>query len=138
MNVLFDTDALIEFFRGNIEVQNFIDAIGGEEKIIISAITYAEILLFAKDKVLLNRLKKTMEELILLEFNEEVSEQFRKHMVLYSLSHRPSLPDMINAAFAKYYDIDLFTLNLSDFKFIKDLRLVQHEIKPLPRQKGFW
>src|SRR5580704_13536297 len=109
MNVLFDTDALIEYLRGNTDIKEYIDSIGGEEKIIISSITYSEVLLFAKDKSHLNRLKKIMEELILLDVNEGISELFRLHMELYSLSHRPSLPDMFNAAFAKYYDIDFFT-----------------------------
>ncbi len=70
MNVLFDTDALIEHLRGNEDVKDFIDTIGGEEKLIISAVTYSEVLLFAKDKVHLNRLKKVLAELILLDVNE--------------------------------------------------------------------
>jgi len=138
MNVLFDTDALIEHLRGNEDVKDFIDSVGGEEKIIISAVTYSEVLLFAKDKVHLNRLKKVLAELILLDVNESVSELFRQNMDQYSLSHRPSLPDMFNAAFSKYYDIDFFTLNIADYTFIKDLKLIRHTIKPLPRQKGFW
>ena len=138
MNVLFDTDSLIEFFRGNVDVINYIDSIGGEEKIILTAITFAEIVLFAQDKLHLNRLKKGIDELILLDINEGISEQFREYMISYSLSHRPSLPDMLNASFAKYYDIDFFTLNLSDYTFIKGLKLIKHNIKPLPRQKGFW
>ena len=138
MNVLFDTDTLIEFFRGNYEVKDFIEIIGGEEKIIVSSISYAEVLLFAKNRQHLNRLKKDIEDLILLDINEGISELFRQHMLSYSLSHRPSLPDMLNAAFARYYDLNFFTLNLSDYTFIKGLNLIKHNIKPLPRQKGFW
>ena len=85
MNVLFDTDALIEYLRGNLDVLNYIESIGGEEKIIISSITYGEILLFAKDKPHLNRLKKSLEELILLDVNEGISELFRQFLAIYSL-----------------------------------------------------
>ena len=138
MNTLFDTDAVIEYLRGNSDVRNFIDSNGGEEKIIISSITYAEVLLFAKDKKHQNHLKNALGELILLDVNEDISELFRREMELYSLSHRPSIPDMLNASFAKHYDIDFFTLNLSDYIFIKGLKLLRHLIKPLPRQKGFW
>ncbi|MES2703397.1 MAG: PIN domain-containing protein [Bacteroidota bacterium] len=138
MNVLFDTDALIEYLRGNPEVAEYVFSIGGEERIIISSVTYGEILLFAKDRPHLNRLRKTLSLLILLDVNEGISELFRQHMELYSLSHRPSIPDMLNSAFAKYYDISFFTLNIADYSFVKSLTLVPHAIKPMPRKKGFW
>ena len=95
-------------------------------------------LLFAKDKRHLNRFKKKLDALILLDVTEAISALFRQFLETYSLSHRPSLPDMFNAAFAAYYSIEIFTLNISDFSFIKGLKVIKHNIKPLPRKKGFW
>jgi hypothetical protein len=42
----------------------------------------------------------------------------------YSLSHKLSLPDALIAATAIVYGIELFTLNLKDFKFIKQVKLL--------------
>ena len=41
----------------------------------------------------------------------------------HALSHKLSLPDALIAATAVYYDIELYTLNLKDFKFIEDIKL---------------
>ena len=42
----------------------------------------------------------------------------------YSLSHKLSLPDALIAATAIVYGIELFTLNQKDFKFIKQVKLL--------------
>ena len=44
-------------------------------------------------------------------------------MIKYSLSHKLSIPDAIIASTAIYYEIELYTLNIKDFKFIKDIKL---------------
>jgi len=41
----------------------------------------------------------------------------------YSLSHRLSIPDALIASTAIVNDLELFTLNLKDFRFIKGLKL---------------
>jgi len=41
----------------------------------------------------------------------------------YCLSHKLALPDALIAATALHYDIELYTLNLKDFKFIPDLKI---------------
>jgi len=44
-------------------------------------------------------------------------------MADYSLSHRPSIPDMLIAATAVNDNFELYTLNTKDFKFIPNMRL---------------
>lgn len=44
-------------------------------------------------------------------------------METYSLSHKLSIPDAIIAATALVYDLELYTLNLKDFRFIPGLTL---------------
>ena len=43
----------------------------------------------------------------------------------YCLSQKLNLPDALIAATAIYYNIELFTLNIKDFKFIPDIKLYQ-------------
>jgi predicted nucleic acid-binding protein len=44
-------------------------------------------------------------------------------MVRYSLSHKASIPVMLIAATAIANNIELYTLNTKDFKFIPELSL---------------
>jgi predicted nucleic acid-binding protein len=44
-------------------------------------------------------------------------------METYSLSHKLSIPDALIASTALVYNLDLYTLNLKDFRFIEGLNL---------------
>lgn len=44
-------------------------------------------------------------------------------METYSLSHNLNLPDALIAATALSHDVQLYTLNLKDFRFIPGLNL---------------
>jgi predicted nucleic acid-binding protein len=44
-------------------------------------------------------------------------------METYSLSHKLSIPDALIASTALVHKIDLYTLNLKDFRFIEGLNL---------------
>ena len=44
-------------------------------------------------------------------------------MSRYSLSHKVSIPDMLIAATAISHELELYTLNTKDFKFIPELNL---------------
>jgi len=46
-------------------------------------------------------------------------------MEAYALSHKLTLPDALIAATAIAYKLDLYTLNIKDFRFISELRLYQ-------------
>ena len=44
-------------------------------------------------------------------------------MANYSLSHKLTIPDALIAATALVNDLELYTLNIKDFRFIENLRL---------------
>ena len=44
-------------------------------------------------------------------------------MANYSLSHKLTIPDALIAATALANDLELYTLNIKDFRFIENLRL---------------
>ena len=50
-----------------------------------------------------------------------VCNKFIELIEIYSLSHKLSIPDALIAATALIHNIDLYTLNLKDFRFIKGL-----------------
>ncbi|MBK7896587.1 MAG: PIN domain-containing protein [Anaerolineaceae bacterium] len=48
-------------------------------------------------------------------------------METYSLSHKLSIPDALIAATALVHNLELFTLNIKDFRFIPGLTLFNPE-----------
>ena len=50
-------------------------------------------------------------------------------MEAYSLSHKLSVPDALIAATAIVHDVELYTLNVKDFRFISNLRLYQVSLR---------
>ena len=121
--ILCDTNILIEVYRGNGLIINEVVKIG-EQNIAISDVTCAELLFGARNKEELKILKKDIDKLTCIPINSQIS-NLSVHLVdKYSLSHKLSLPDALIAATAIVYGIELFTLNLKDFKFIKQVKLL--------------
>ena len=120
--VLCDTDVMIEFYRGNPEVIAELKKIG-QKNIALSYITVGELIFGAFDKRDLAKLKKSIEQLILLDIDNKTCETFVKLLSIYTLSHRLAVPDSFIAATAIEYDVELFTLNKKDFRFIEGLKL---------------
>jgi len=129
--VLCDTNVIIEFLKETPEVVSNIEIIGAES-IFISAITSAELYFGAINKLELIKIRKNIDSIVHIPFNESISDKFEELMIDYSLSHKLSIPDAIIAATALHYDIELYTYNTKDFRFIKGIRLYEvrkgHEI----------
>lgn len=71
----------------------------------------------------LTKLKKSIEHLVLLDIDNKTCTTFVKLISAYALSHRLALPDSFIAATAITYNVELFTLNKKDFRFIEGLKL---------------
>lgn len=120
--VLCDTDVIIEFYRGNPDILKELQKIG-QKNIAISYITAGELIFGAFNKRDLAKLKKDIDHLIMLEIDNKTCRTFLDLISTYALSHRLAVPDGFIAATAIAYDIELFTLNKKDFKFIEGLNL---------------
>ncbi len=120
--VLCDTNVIIEFFKENPEVVYNIEKIG-VDSIYISVITAGELYFGALNKVELNKIRKKLDSIVHIPLNESISDKFEDLMIQYSLSHKLTIPDAIIAATALYYDIELYTYNVKDFKYIDGIRL---------------
>jgi len=120
--VLCDTDVMIEFYRGNPEIVTELKKIG-QQNIAISYITAGELIYGAFNKRELAKLKKDIEHLVLLDIDSKACGIFITLLSTYALSHRLAVPDGFIAATAMACDVELFTLNKRDFRFIEGLKL---------------
>ncbi len=120
--ILCDTNILVEFYKNNARVIHELRSIGFNQ-LAISTITQAELYYGAINKIELNKIKKNLKLLHILSVDVMVSTQFIELMETYSLSHKLSIPDAFIASTALVHEINLYTLNLKDFRFIKGLNL---------------
>jgi len=121
--VIFDTNILIEIYRGNDDIREKIYA-HNFENIYISDITVSEFLIGARDKKELYRIKKILKYYAAIPINASISQLAVELYETYSLSHKPSIPDLLIAATSIFYKIPLYTLNKKDFVYLPDLVLV--------------
>lgn len=122
--VLCDTNVIIEFLKETTEVVYNLEKIG-VDSIYISVITAGELYFGAINKLELNKIRKNLDSIVHVPFNESISDKFEELMIQYSLSHKLSIPDAIIAATALHYDIELYTYNTKDFIYIDGIRLYE-------------
>ena len=135
--ILCDTDAFVEMMRGNGIVVDFVKVVG-IDSIYINPAIKSEIQFKAINKRDLSIVNSRLDSFPVIPLDDDISEKFSSIFEKYVLSHRPGVADILVAATAVSYDIPLFTLNVAHFNFIRELKLVKHSIKPLPRTKGSW
>ena len=123
--LLCDTNIFIEIYRNNPEMENKLNCIG-IGNIVISDVTKAELFIGAKNKVELNAIRKHLRTFLSFRVTSEISEVAVDLVDKYCLSHKLLLPDALIAATAIHYDIELFTLNMKDFRFIPNIKLYPH------------
>ena len=91
----------------------------------ISVITEAELYFGAFDKAELRHIKRSLSSIEVFPVNVQVSELFIQLMEAYTLSHRLSIPDALIGATAVTYDVELYTLNTKDFRYLPGIKLYQ-------------
>ncbi len=120
--VLCDTNVIIEFFKGNNKTLKELEQIGFDN-IVISTITVMELYYGALNKKELSKIKKCIHSLNVHQIDSYISEISVELIEKYSKSHNLMIPDAIIAATAISIKMDLYTYNLKDFSFIKELKL---------------
>ena len=122
--VLCDTNILIEFYKDNPHIVQELRLIG-QDQLVISPITRAELYFGALNKVELEKLKKHLSSLHQLPLDVAISNMFLRLMETYSLSHKLNIPDALIAATTIVHKLELYTMNTKDFRFISGLKLYQ-------------
>jgi tRNA(fMet)-specific endonuclease VapC len=120
--ILCDTNIIIEFYKNNPTIVNELKIIGVDQ-LAISVITQAELYYGALNKAELLKIQKHLNLLPNFPIDNQVSAQFIQLMERYSLSHKLTIPDALIAATALVNNVNLYTLNLKDFRFIEGVNL---------------
>lgn len=121
--VLCDTNIFIEIYKGNtLIIENFKRI--GQYNVAISDVSCPELLFGARNRKELNLIRKDIDQLIVLPISTNISSQAVKLVEEFSLSHNLNLPDALIASTSIVHNLELYTLNLKDFKFISGLTLL--------------
>ncbi|MCS4435058.1 type II toxin-antitoxin system VapC family toxin [Aquiflexum gelatinilyticum] len=120
--ILCDTNILIELLKNNSLIIDKLKSIG-EDRISVSMVTAGELIFGALNKSEMVKINKLIELTHVLPVNETISSISLDLLKKYTLSHHLSLPDSLLAATAIFYEIQLFTLNIKDFKYIDGVTL---------------
>ena len=122
--IICDTNILIEFYKNNHQIVEELRQVG-QDQLALSVITQAELYFGAFNKAELRQIKQHLASLHRFPVDIAISSTFVQLMEAYSLSHKLSIPDALIAATALVHDLELYTLNVKDFRFIPNLRLYQ-------------
>lgn len=92
---------------------------------IISAVTEAELVVGARDRADLQKIRRDLSLLEILSLEAVVGRLANDLLVDYTLSNRLQLPDALIAATALHHGLPLYTLNRKDFRYIAGLQLYE-------------
>lgn len=125
--IICDTDVLIDYFdisqKRHQETKLILEQNIGFSNILISSITKMELILGATNKADLNTISKKLNRFSVLLINEAINLRAIDLVQTYRLSHGLALAVAIIAATAIQTELELFTYNIKDFKFISKLSL---------------
>ena len=118
---LLDTNVLSKFFAGDSYLRDFLGGIDAA----ISTVVYIELIQGSIKKRERYLIKKHLANLAYFTLTPEIATQAIELIDKYSSSQGLFLPDALIAATAVVNDLTLVTFNLKDFKFIKELQVLQ-------------
>lgn len=95
------------------------------DNVVLSAITKMELMLGAINKTDMAVITKKLDRFNIALINNNITLQSFDLLETYRLSHGLTLPDSIIAATALIADLELFTFNKKDFRFISQLKLYE-------------
>jgi predicted nucleic acid-binding protein len=122
--IIADTNVIIEAFKGKEETIALLDQIG-VENLAISSITEMELYVGAYNKRELSFMRKRIEKIRIIDFDQAISRKSAELIFSFSKSHSLDIPDSIIAATCLVYDFELFTYNKKDFRYIPDLKILK-------------
>ncbi|MFP4470005.1 MAG: type II toxin-antitoxin system VapC family toxin [Bacteroidales bacterium] len=125
--ILCDTDVLIDYLDENqvrhAKTKRIIEDQIFQSNLLISIITKMELLIGLKNKNEQSRFERHISRFTVLLLNDQISRIAYQLLKKYNLAHGLLLPDSLIASTAICTDIELFTYNVKDYRFIKQLKL---------------
>ena len=124
MTYLLDTCIFIDYLRGE---EGVYDIFTNNVKIkqAMSTVTMMELIIGAFNKREVNYIKKAFKNIDIIYIDKEISMLAENMVTEYSKSHNLHINDALIAATSIKNNIELITYNVSDFKFIPDIKLYQ-------------
>jgi len=121
--VFIDTNIVIDYIkdRDNKELISFIDSF---DTVYINEVVIMELYQGARDKRELNYIKKKIMKFEVLKMNQDIITLAREILEKYTLSHNTKIMDALIASTVIMYNIDLYTFNKKDFKYLKQVKLI--------------
>ena len=121
--VFVDTNIVIEYIkkRDNEKIIEFVDSF---ERVYINDIVIMELYQGARDKRELTYIKKNLMKFEVLKPNQEIISLARKILDRYTLSHNTKIMDALIASTVIMYNIDLYTFNKKDFRYLEQVNLI--------------
>lgn len=130
--ILCDTDVIIEYMKGNKVAKREIVEIG-IDNIAVSSVSLMELFYGALNKRELNQIKKALNSFKIIHIDTGISNKAVGLIEKYSKSHGLEPPDALIGATAIAGNTELFTYNISDFKFIDGLILYKSISRRTPK-----
>lgn len=119
--VFVDTNIVIEYLKGN---ESVIQTLYRYDTVYINDVVIMELYQGARDKRELNYIKKNILRFEVLKMNHEIIVLAKEILERYTLSHNTKIMDALIASTAIMYNIDLYTLNRKDFRYLQQVNMV--------------
>ncbi len=127
--VVCDTDVLIDYWNTSgkryLTSKRILEDEIGLNNIVISAISLMELLMGAGNKSEEKIIKRNLNRFNLALINNDITIEAIDLFRNYRLSHGLAIPDCFIAATAKIMQLQLFTYNVKDYRFIENINLFE-------------
>jgi len=124
LNYLLDTCILIDYLRGEPSVYDLL-VNNAKAKLSMSTVTMMELVIGAFNKREVNYIQKAFKKIDIIYIDKDISKIAEELIIKYSKSHNLQIDDALIAATCIKMDVELITYNVSDFRFIPDIKLYQ-------------
>lgn len=125
--IVCDTDVMIDYWdvlcQRHSQTKAILENKVGLDNIVISAITKMELLMGASNKDEESKIRKKLNRFNIALINNEITEEAILLFETYRLSHGLAIPDCFIGSTAKIMNLELFTYNLKDYRFMSKLKL---------------
>jgi hypothetical protein len=129
IKVVCDTDVMIDYWdvssKRHSQTKTIIEEKIGLDNIVISAITKMELLMGANNKTEESIIKKKLGRFNIALINNDITILAIELFETYRLSQGLAIPDCFIGSIARILNLELFTYNLKDFRYMSELKLFE-------------
>ena len=120
--VICDTNVSIRLFAGDTIIASELVKIG-HTNILLPNIVAMELFSGMSNKTEMQQMVKKIKHYNILHINEHASKKSMELLLQFRLSHALKIPDALIGGMAIAYDLELFTYNLKDFRYMPNIKL---------------